>query len=109
MAIINTLTTTQVADALLQDDYASWSYAGAQALAEYLEEYSEAIGEDVELDVIGIRCEYSEYKTLEDLKNAYPTYAGGCDDDEDFIHFLEGNTTLIEVAEGHYIVADLFI
>ena len=56
-----TLNTYQIADALKNDTNASWSYAGANALAEYLEEYEESTGEEMELDVCAIRCDFSEY------------------------------------------------
>ena len=40
----NTLNTYEITNALLQDENAAWSYDGARALAEYLEEYEEACG-----------------------------------------------------------------
>ena len=59
-----TLTTYQIADALKADENANWSYAGSLALAEYLEQLEEDLGEEMELDVVAIRCDYSEYKSL---------------------------------------------
>ena len=56
---------------LLNDEYANWSYEGAEALINYLEELSEDIGENVEFDGVALRCEYSEYASLEDLKADY--------------------------------------
>lgn len=56
-----TLTTYQIADALKNDTNARWSYAGSIALAEYLEEYEESTGEEMELDTCAIRCDFSEY------------------------------------------------
>jgi hypothetical protein len=61
-----TLSTYEIADALKRDENAAWTWAGAQALAEYLEEYEESIGEEMELDVVAIRCDYSEYSSLQD-------------------------------------------
>ena len=61
-----TLTTSQVADELRKDTNANWSYAGANALAEYLEEYEESTGEEIELDTCAIRCDFSEYASLQD-------------------------------------------
>jgi len=61
-----TLTTSQIADRLLADDNAGWTYAGARALAEYMEQYEEDTGEDMELDIVAIRCDYSEYDDLKD-------------------------------------------
>ena len=58
-----TLTKSQVANELCGDSNANWSYAGAYALAEYLEEYEESTGEELELDVCAIRCDFSEYES----------------------------------------------
>jgi hypothetical protein len=61
-----TLTTHAVANELRKDDNASWSYAGAFALAEYLEELEDSTGEEMELDVVAIRCDFSEYSSLQE-------------------------------------------
>jgi len=66
-----TLSTYEIADALKRDENAAWTWAGAQALAEYLEEYEESIGEEMELDVVAIRCDYSEYSSLQDWGEEY--------------------------------------
>ena len=39
----------------------NFTYEGLGALYEYLEELSEDTGEDIELDVIAICCDYTEY------------------------------------------------
>lgn len=64
--IKNTLSVCQLADLLRTDEYAAWSYRGAEVLAQHLEDLSEDIGEDIEIDVVAIRCDFSEY-TLSDL------------------------------------------
>ena len=65
-----TLSTYDVAHELLADEYASWTYRGAFTLAEVLEEYEEASGEELELDVVAIRCDYNE-DTAEELFSNY--------------------------------------
>ena len=57
---------SQAAGELMSDTNANWSRAGAYALAEYLEEYEESTGEELELDVCAIRCDFSEYSSLQD-------------------------------------------
>ena len=65
-----TLSTSQVADRLLNDDNANWSWEGAQALAEFLEDQENDLGEELEFDVVAIRCDFHEYDdTTEALKN----------------------------------------
>jgi len=48
-----------------------FSYAGLKALFEYLEQYEEDCGEEIELDVIGLCCDYVEYEGLEEFHGEY--------------------------------------
>jgi len=66
-----TLTTSQAAHILLQDEFASWSYSGAHALIEYLEELESDCGMEIEFDRVAIRCDYSEYDSLIDWASDY--------------------------------------
>lgn len=66
-----TLSTSDIANALRQDDNAIWSWAGARALAEWLEEYEETTGDELELDVVAIRCDWSEYASLTEWADEY--------------------------------------
>jgi hypothetical protein len=61
-----TLTTREVANELLYDKNAGWSRFGALALAEYLADIEQEICEEMELDVVAIRCDYSEHGSLLD-------------------------------------------
>lgn len=66
MSVVNTMTVDQMARDLIDDDNASWTRLGAYALAEYLDNLSDDIGEPIEWDRVGIRCDFSEY-TLSEL------------------------------------------
>ena len=48
----------------------NFSYDGLKILFEYLEEYEMDIGEELELDVIGLCCDFSE-STFEDIAALY--------------------------------------
>ena len=48
-----------------------FSYNGLKALYEYLEEYEEDTGTEVELDVIALCCEYAEYDSLKEFQADY--------------------------------------
>ena len=48
-----------------------FSYEGLDALYDYLEQYEEDTGEKIDLDVIALCCEYSEYDNLEQFRNDY--------------------------------------
>ena len=93
----HTLTHYEIANALLQDENANWTYRGAHALADALEEYEESTGEELELDVVAIRCEWYE-DTAEELISNYGNGDDGEGDSlESVIAYIEDNTTLIIV------------
>ena len=48
-----------------------FSYAGLRALYDYLEDYEEGTGEKVQLDVIALCCDYTEYENLKELQENY--------------------------------------
>ena len=51
----------------------NFSYEGKRILFDYLEEYEESCGEEIELDVIALCCEYSE-DDAEDIAANYMFY-----------------------------------
>jgi hypothetical protein len=63
--IYEELTAYDIARKLYADEYAGWSREGAQALAEYLASLAEDMGQPIELDVVALRCDYSEYASLD--------------------------------------------
>ena len=67
-----TVTAYRFRDAFKQSDTYknNFSYEGLHALFEYFEELEDDIGEEIELDVVAICCDYTEYDSLEDF-NAY--------------------------------------
>jgi hypothetical protein len=66
-----TLSTTQAAQMLADDENSSFSIAGAFALVEYLEQMEDDCGEAIEFDAVAIRCDYSEYESLQDWAHDY--------------------------------------
>ena len=48
-----------------------FSYEGKKALFDYLEELSEDLGEPIELDIIGICCDFTEYDSIEEFNHDY--------------------------------------
>jgi hypothetical protein len=49
----------------------NFSYEGAQALYDYLYEYSEETGENMEFDPIAWCVEFTEYENLKELQENY--------------------------------------
>ena len=111
-----TLSTSEAADILFKDSNANWSYAGARALAEYLEEYEESTGEELEFDYVAIRCDFSEWDSLQDWAGDYFGIDAdwrsiiGCEDCEDektddkIREYIQDHGQLIEF-EGGIIVS----
>ena len=104
-----TLNTYEIAAALREDSNAGWSYDGSKALAEYMEEYEENTGEEMELDVCAIRCDFSEFASLQEWAESYgyecDKDADEDEQDEEIRQYVMNNTTLIEFSGG-VIVAD---
>jgi hypothetical protein len=96
--IYQRLNLTDIAQRLLADEFAGWSTNGAFALAEYLTSYAESSGEPMEFDLVAIRCEYSEYKSLEDFNEQQGS-------EYESIEKLGDATAVIEF-DGGFIVQD---
>jgi len=115
------LSTSHAVDLLRRDEYAGWSYHGATALVEYLENLEDELGEEINFNVVDFRCEFSEHESVQEwlishyggpLEDALKS-AGidhDVDDDDDEIdsllaEFIRDRGTLIEF-EGGIIVSD---
>jgi len=81
-----------------------FSYEGKKALFDYLEELSEDLGEHIELDVIGICCDYTEYDSIEDFVNDYSYTIG---EDIDDIEDIRDHTTVIPIDDKSFIIQNL--
>jgi len=75
----------------------NFSYDGLKALFEYLEEYEEGTGEEVELDVIALCCEYMEYDSLKEYNDDYGTKYSEID-------AIQDDTTLIKIDDNSFII-----
>ena len=81
----------------------NFSYEALGLLFDYFESYEEETGQEIELDVIAICCEYSE-DTVQDIANNYGIDLVDVDEEDqaDFVRdYLEAHTTLVgETATG---------
>jgi hypothetical protein len=75
-----------------------FTYNGKEALFEYLEELEQDCDIEIQLDVIGLCCEYAEYSSLEDFHHDYNS------DDYPTLDSIREQTPLIEVEGGGFIV-----
>jgi len=76
----------------------NFSYEGLEALYDYLIELEEDIGKEIELDVISICCDYSEYKNLKEFQNDYNK------EEYESIEDIEDQTTVIKIDDESFII-----
>ena len=93
--MITTLSTNEVVNILLADEYAHWTYEGARALAEWLEELEEGMDEPLALDPIALRCQFNEYSSIGEVEDAYAIHP-----DVDSLEWLNDRTIVIEFESG---------
>jgi hypothetical protein len=100
------MTTYECAKALTHDEYANWTRSAAFALVEYLEQIEEDCGTSIEFDPVALRCEFSEYESLQHFAQQYwPTNSQRLTRDEVIKEYIEHRSTLIEF-DGGIIVQD---
>lgn len=81
----------------------NFSYSGQKALFDYLESIEEDTGEEIELDIIALCCEYDE-EHWEDIASNYSIDLSECDDDDEredaVLEYLRYNTSYIGASES---------
>ena len=103
---------SQFVDSFREDRKNTFSYDGKKALFEYLEQYEEDTGEEIELDIIALCCEYTEYETALEVATNYPKFLNEeelkeLDEEEkeaEALKFLQDNTQVIELEDGKGII-----
>jgi len=77
--------------------YDQFGYDALQVLFEYLEQYEEDCGQELELDVIALCCEYS-VDSPDDIAESYSIDLTDCEDDQDKLdtvtEWLSDNTSV---------------
>ena len=72
------------------DSYANnFSYEGLSALFDYLEEFEDDTGEQIEFDLVALCCDFTEYENFQEIRDNYS--------DIESMEDLEGYTTVIQV------------
>lgn len=94
----------------------TFSYQGKRALFDYLTQCEDETGESIELDVVALCCEWTEYDSAIEAASEYSAFEGMTFDDEGneaesldevdskAIKFLEDNTTLLKLSTGGVII-----
>ena len=92
-----TINETQFIDKFMQLRPNNFSYDGLIALFEWLEQYEEDTETEMELDVIGICCDFSEYDNLKDFQQDYSK-------DYESIEEIENETLVIPIDDESFII-----
>ena len=72
-----------------RDRLSQFGYDGWRALFEYMEALEDAIGEEIELDIIALCCDYIRFDGVEDYNEQYGTSYTSTDDIEEAVVFLD--------------------
>jgi len=75
----------------------AFSYEGLKALYDYLEQYEDDTGDQIELDVIALCCDYTEYEDLEAFQEDYG-------EDYQSISEIGQATTVIMIDDTSFII-----
>ena len=67
---------------------------------EYFEEYENSTGEEIELDPIGICCEFTEYSSAREAAKAYGLELRGDDEESRALDWLREKTQVVEFDGG---------
>jgi len=78
----------------------NFSYEGKRALYEYLNDLSEDLGEHIELDIISLCCDFTEYDSLEQFIENYSI------SNIKSIEDIEYYTTVIPINDQSFIIQD---
>ena len=91
----------------------NFTYAGLSALFDYLEDLESDMGEEMELDVIALCCDYAEYGSLMDFASEYfaddvqaasecgfDAYAAADEKQDKIREYITDNAQLIEFDGG---------
>jgi len=89
----------------------NFTNAALEALFAYYEEIEQGSGEEMELDVVAICCDWTEYDSALEASESYGFKAKDAGDDERAdmneraaLEFLTDETTVLEFGEGNGVV-----
>jgi predicted ArsR family transcriptional regulator len=83
-----------------------FSYEALEAIFEYLEDYSNDTGENVELDIVAICCEWVEM-TWQEVADQYNVDLSQCTDDDERIdaveEYLQDETHSVRLSDDSFV------
>ena len=83
-----------------------FSYEGLEVLFDYLEQYEEDTGEELELDVVALCCDFYE-DTVESIAANYSIDLTDCEDEDEQAEmvreYLEDNGAFVGAVSGGFV------
>jgi len=92
--MIKTLSTNEMINELLADEYASWTYEEAETIINWYEELEQDTGNPIEFDRVAIRCDWAS-TTPEVFCDDYGIHK------DEMIATLENETYYFELSNGN--------
>lgn len=74
----------------------NFSYHGLEALFDWFEEYEESCGQELEYDPVAIRCDFTEFNDLDEVRELYYDLPEVNDNGEEALEWLRDRTSVIE-------------
>jgi hypothetical protein len=99
--MISTINQYDFVDAFKRLRPNNFSYEGLLALFDWFEELEDQGNEQMELDVIAICCDFSEYENLKEFQNDYG-------DEYESLEDIENTTTLIKIEDEEGFIIQQF-
>ena len=99
--MINTVSQNDFVDAFKSLRPNNFSYEGLLALFDWFEMLEEDCDQKIELDVIAICCDFSEYENLKEFQNDYG-------DEYESLEDIENSTTLIKIEDEEGFIIQQF-
>jgi hypothetical protein len=107
----STVSINSFRDAFQRFNRDNFSYEGLDVLFTYLEELEEGMGEEIELDVIALCCDYAE-GSFEDIACDYSIDLTDCEDDDEkreaVREYLDNNTQVCGDTEAGFVYCSSF-
>ncbi len=93
----------------------NFSYEGLKALYDYLVEYENSTGEELEFDVIGLCVDFTEYESVKDFLSDYHDYKEITDEEEEeeekkeaLMEALRDETQVIDIPDTDGFIVGAF-
>lgn len=96
-----TINVFQFRDAFLQSDTYknNFSYEGLAVLFDYLEELEDSTGEEMELDVVAICCDFQEMENVQEFNEQYEQDCKNMEEVDEY------HTTIISIDDERFIIS----